>query len=59
MEPYESHAENVDDSREAIYTRVNAAEQSKDPERKGLGVLIRVDRVRRGREVIQQRLAQE
>jgi uncharacterized protein len=41
--------------RDQIYTRVNPAEQSKDPERKGVGVLIRVDRVRRGRDVIQQR----
>ena len=58
---FDGEAELIDNGelREAIYTRVNAAEQSKDPERKGLGVLIRVDRVRRGREVIQQRLAQE
>src|SRR5919197_1808993 len=54
---FDGHAQLVTDGalRDEIYARVNPAEQSKDPERKGLGVLIRVDRVRRGRDVVQQR----
>jgi hypothetical protein len=34
--------------REAIYNRVIPEEQARDPEKKGLGVLIRVDRIRQG-----------
>jgi hypothetical protein len=35
-------------TRAAIYARVIPEEQSRDPEKKGLGVLIRVDRIRQG-----------
>jgi hypothetical protein len=40
----------VDDpeQREAIYRRVIPEEQARDPEKKGLGVVIRVDRIRQG-----------
>jgi hypothetical protein len=40
----------IDDpeQREAIYQRVIPEEQGRDPEKKGFGVLIRVDRVRQG-----------
>jgi hypothetical protein len=34
--------------REAIYQRVIPEEQQRDPEKKGVGVLIRVDRIRQG-----------
>jgi hypothetical protein len=34
--------------REAIYQRVVPEEQSRDPEKKGYAVLIRVDRIRQG-----------
>jgi hypothetical protein len=34
--------------REAVYQRVIPEEQARDPEKKGLGVLIRVDRIRQG-----------
>jgi hypothetical protein len=44
-----------DELRERIWARVNAEEQGRDPERRGQPVLIRVDRVRRGREDIQHR----
>ena len=37
-----------DPQRLAIYDRVIPEEQGRDPERKGVGVLIRVDRVRQG-----------
>jgi hypothetical protein len=36
------------DQREAIYQRVIPEEQGRDPEKKGVGVLIRVDRIRQG-----------
>lgn len=36
------------DQREAIYQRVVPEEQARDPEKKGLGVLIKVDRIRQG-----------
>jgi len=54
---FDGQAQLVDNGslRDQIYERVIPAEQSKDPERKGLAVLIRVDRVRRGRDVVQQR----
>ena len=54
---FDGQAQLVDDGalRDQIYERVNPTEQSKDPDRRGLGVLIRVDRVRRGREIVQQR----
>jgi hypothetical protein len=40
----------IDDpeQREAIYQRVIPEEQRRDPEKKGFGVLIRVDRIRQG-----------
>jgi hypothetical protein len=40
----------IDDAqqREAIYQRVIPEEQGRDPEKKGFGVLIRVDRIRQG-----------
>ena len=41
--------------RERIWERVIEQEKKNDPERNGLGVLIRIDRVRQGRAVIQQR----
>ena len=34
--------------REAVYQRVIPEEQGRDPDKKGLGVLIRVDRIRQG-----------
>jgi hypothetical protein len=34
--------------RDAIYQRVIPEEQARDPEKKGFGVLIRVDRIRQG-----------
>lgn len=43
------------DLREQIMARTNEVELSRDPERKGVGVLVRVDRVVMGRNVIQQR----
>jgi Pyridoxamine 5'-phosphate oxidase len=36
------------EQREAIYQRVIPEEQRRDPEKKGVGVLIRVDRIRQG-----------
>jgi hypothetical protein len=36
------------DLREAIYRRVIPLEQARDPEKKGIAVLIRVDRIRQG-----------
>jgi hypothetical protein len=41
--------------RDQIWQRVVPAEQARDPERTGLAVLVRVDTVKRGRDVIQQR----
>jgi len=43
-------AEVVEDAprREAIYARVIPEEQGRDPDKKGFGVLIRVDRIRQG-----------
>jgi pyridoxamine 5'-phosphate oxidase-like protein len=41
--------------RERIWDRVIPGEQKSDPEKKGVAVLVRIDRVRRGRDVIQQR----
>jgi len=40
----------IDDpeQREAIYQRVIPEEQGRDPEKKGFGVLIHVDRIRQG-----------
>ena len=38
--------------REAIYQRVIPEEQGRDPDKKGLGVLIRVDRIRQGAQII-------
>ncbi|MCA1644197.1 MAG: pyridoxamine 5'-phosphate oxidase family protein [Chloroflexi bacterium] len=38
--------------REAIYQRVIPEEQGKDPEKKGLGVLINVDRIRQAGQTI-------
>jgi hypothetical protein len=40
----------IDDpeQREAIYQRVIPEEQGRDPEKKGFGILIRVDRIRQG-----------
>jgi hypothetical protein len=47
---FDGHAEVVEtaDQREAIYQRVIPEEQNRDPEKKGVGVLIRVDRIRQG-----------
>jgi hypothetical protein len=39
--------------REAVYARVIPEEQARDPEKKGLGVLIKVDRIRQGPSTIQ------
>jgi hypothetical protein len=39
--------------REAVYARVIPEEQARDPEKKGLGVLIKVDRIRQGPNTIQ------
>ncbi len=36
------------DEREAIYGRVIPEEQARDPEKRGVGVLVRVDRIRQG-----------
>jgi len=36
------------DQREAVYQRVIPEEQGRDPDKKGLAVLIRVDRIRQG-----------
>jgi hypothetical protein len=41
--------------REGIMARTNERELANDPERLGVGVLMRVDRVRKGRQVIQLR----
>ena len=41
--------------REAIMARTNERELANDPERQGVAVLMRVDRVRKGRQVIQLR----
>jgi hypothetical protein len=38
--------------REAVYQRVIPEEQARDPEKKGVGVLIRVDRIRQGAQSI-------
>jgi hypothetical protein len=35
-------------SREAVYQRVIPEEQARDPDKKGVAVLIRVDRIGRG-----------
>ncbi len=40
------------EQREAIYQRVIPEEQARDPEKNGVGVLIRVDRIRQGRNAI-------
>ncbi len=47
----------VDDPalRSRVWERVHPREQAADPEGKGYAVLIRVDRVRRGRAVVQRR----
>ena len=45
--------------RDEIWDRTIEAERRQDPERRGLGVLIRVDRVRQGRAVVQQRDGEE
>jgi hypothetical protein len=44
------HAHVVDDpaEREAIYQRVIPEEQARDPDKKGVAVVIRVDRIRQG-----------
>ncbi len=44
-----------DDLRRQIMDRTVEAELNRDPERKGVGVLMRVDRVIQGRDVIMQR----
>lgn len=41
--------------REQVWDRVIESERKNDPEKKGVAFLIRVDRVRQGRDVIQQR----
>ena len=38
--------------REAIYQRVIPEEQGRDPDKKGVGVLIRIDRIRQGAQSI-------
>ena len=44
----------VDDAdlREAVYQRVIPEEQARDPEKKGVAVLIKVDRIRQGAQTI-------
>lgn len=44
----EAHIVDQGEQREAIYQRVIPEEQGRDPEKKGYGVLIRVDRIRQG-----------
>jgi hypothetical protein len=44
----EAHAVQDADQREAVYQRVIPEEQGRDPEKKGIAVLIRVDRIRQG-----------
>jgi hypothetical protein len=44
----EAHVVDDPDGREAVYQRVIPEEQGRDPEKKGIGVLIRVDRIRQG-----------
>lgn len=41
--------------RERVWERVHPRERAQDPEQKGHAVLIRVDRVRQGRNVVQER----
>ena len=41
--------------RERVWERVHPRERAQDPEKRGHAVLIRVDRVRAGRNVVQQR----
>lgn len=40
------------DQGEAIYRRVIPEEQARDPEKKGVAVLIRVDRIRQGAQLV-------
>ena len=47
--------EHGDEMREKIMSRVIERELNADPERKGFGVLIRIDRVRQGGNVLMQR----
>ena len=44
------------ETREAVWERVIPIEKARDPQRTGVAVLIRVDRVRLGRDVIQARV---
>jgi len=44
----EAHVVEDPAQREAVYQRVIPEEQARDPDKKGLGVLIRVDRIRKG-----------
>jgi hypothetical protein len=44
----EAHEVTDPDQREAVYQRVIPEEQGRDPEKKGIAVLIRVDRIRQG-----------
>ncbi|HVR88143.1 MAG TPA: FAD binding domain-containing protein, partial [Candidatus Limnocylindria bacterium] len=41
--------------REQVWDRVVESEKKRDPEKKGVAFLLRVDRARQGRDVIQQR----
>ncbi|MGI9146720.1 MAG: pyridoxamine 5'-phosphate oxidase family protein [Chloroflexota bacterium] len=48
----EAHVVEDADQREDVYKRVVPQEQGRDPEKKGLAVLIRVDRVRQGPQTV-------
>jgi hypothetical protein len=48
----DAHVVEDADQREAVYQRVIPEEQGRDPEKKGLAVLIRVDRIRQGPQTV-------
>jgi Pyridoxamine 5'-phosphate oxidase len=48
----EAHVVDDASQREAVYQRVIPEERGRDPEKKGLAVLIRVDRIRQGPQTV-------
>jgi hypothetical protein len=48
----EAHVVEDPAQRDAVYQRVIPEEQGRDPDKKGLGVLIRVDRIRQGPQTV-------
>lgn len=48
----EAHLVEDAEQREAVYARVIPEEQSRDPDKKGVAVLIRVDRIRQGAQTV-------